>query len=858
MSARTRRYGWSICLVLALCWPVRVVSAQTCGVWSQAATTGPSARLNFATAYDSLRSRVVLFGGTVAGGVVGDTWEWNGTAWTQVSTTGPNPRASSAMAYDSDRHVIVLFGGQPAPGTFSGDTWEWNGSAWTFRSSVGLPSRAEHAMAYDTVRHETVLFGGQNGVRLGDTWGWNGTTWSLRSSGGPSARNGHAMAYDINRGVAVLFGGFDGADQGDTWEWGGTSWALRDTTGPGARDNLGLAYDPALHRTLLFGGFLAATVSRVNDLWEWDGQQWAQLSSGATARANHSADYDSTRNALVVFGGNNNSSQPLSDTWTYRNDSIVTQPIAQNVCYRTPATFNVGVSASSPTYQWQFNTQDLADGPGMSGSHTATLSIAAATLSRAGSYRVVVTTPCTTLVSQAASLDVHACSATVYVKSNGPVNGDGTSWANAIRELGDAVQLAGVTTPRPPVWVARGTYAVDGGTGNRMRTLSLSGTALYGGFVGTESQMVQRNWLANPTVITADLLNNNVPGSIESRSDDTNNLITITGPETVVDGFTLEYGWAVSPNVGGGVVDLQGYGGTFQNCVFTQNDANSGAAIYSAGTVQILGCTFLNNRVGASGGALWLDGYSVIIANSMFNGNFAYADGGAVSLSSPQATVVGCTLFGNWAQTGTGGALSLRDVGSVQLKGSVLWANGDASGTGVNSQLGQPFSGSLRYSIVQGWNGLGGATNSGNDPRFVDATGPYAYSTYGTVGTNLRLRAGSSAIDAGDGATLASFGIATDIDGNVRARDDTGSPDQGSGSVPMADRGCYEFQGTSCYPNCDNSILQPVLNVADFACFLQRYAAGDRWANCDNSTATPVLNVADLTCFLQKYTAGCP
>jgi hypothetical protein len=62
----------------------------------------------------------------------------------------------------------------------------------------------------------------------------------------------------------------------------------------------------------------------------------------------------------------------------------------------------------------------------------------------------------------------------------------------------------------------------------------------------------------------------------------------------------------------------------------------------------------------------------------------------------------------------------------------------------------------------------------------------------------------------------------------------------------------------SCYANCDGSTTTPVLNVADFTCFLQRYAAGESYANCDGSTTTPVLNVADFTCFLQSYAAGCP
>jgi hypothetical protein len=61
-----------------------------------------------------------------------------------------------------------------------------------------------------------------------------------------------------------------------------------------------------------------------------------------------------------------------------------------------------------------------------------------------------------------------------------------------------------------------------------------------------------------------------------------------------------------------------------------------------------------------------------------------------------------------------------------------------------------------------------------------------------------------------------------------------------------------------CYANCDQSTTAPVLNVGDFTCFLQRFAAGESYANCDESTTPPVLNVGDFTCFLQRFAAGCP
>jgi hypothetical protein len=62
----------------------------------------------------------------------------------------------------------------------------------------------------------------------------------------------------------------------------------------------------------------------------------------------------------------------------------------------------------------------------------------------------------------------------------------------------------------------------------------------------------------------------------------------------------------------------------------------------------------------------------------------------------------------------------------------------------------------------------------------------------------------------------------------------------------------------SCYANCDGSTTAPALNVADFSCFLTKFASGHAYANCDGSTIEPVLNVADFSCFLSKFAAGCP
>jgi hypothetical protein len=62
----------------------------------------------------------------------------------------------------------------------------------------------------------------------------------------------------------------------------------------------------------------------------------------------------------------------------------------------------------------------------------------------------------------------------------------------------------------------------------------------------------------------------------------------------------------------------------------------------------------------------------------------------------------------------------------------------------------------------------------------------------------------------------------------------------------------------TCPANCDGSTAPPILNVLDFNCFLNQFAAGAPAANCDCSTAAPVLNVLDFNCFVNRFAAGCP
>src|SRR5262249_6814941 len=60
-----------------------------------------------------------------------------------------------------------------------------------------------------------------------------------------------------------------------------------------------------------------------------------------------------------------------------------------------------------------------------------------------------------------------------------------------------------------------------------------------------------------------------------------------------------------------------------------------------------------------------------------------------------------------------------------------------------------------------------------------------------------------------------------------------------------------------CFPNCDESTAPPILNIADFTCFLNRFAAQDPRATCDLSTTPPQLTISDFSCFLNRFAASC-
>ncbi|MEC7583258.1 MAG: kelch repeat-containing protein [Planctomycetota bacterium] len=171
--------------------------------WTQVATTGstPAPRTHSALVYDIYRRVAVMHGGLDSlAFTLDDTWEWDGANWTEVSASGSGPgfRYRHAMTYNYHAGTTLLFGGQSVfGGSVLGDTWEWDGTAWTVATASASPlPRRDHAMAYDNRTGANVLFGGRETLSsvFSDTWEYSNV----------STLSGSAVPYGAGCGTPVL------------------------------------------------------------------------------------------------------------------------------------------------------------------------------------------------------------------------------------------------------------------------------------------------------------------------------------------------------------------------------------------------------------------------------------------------------------------------------------------------------------------------------------------------------------------------------------------------------------------------------------------------------------------------------
>ena len=287
-----------------------------------------------------------------------------------------------------------------------------------------------------------------------------------------------------------------------------------------------------------------------------------------------------------------------------------------------------------------------------------------------------------------------------YVDQKAGAGGDGETWATAFQYLQDALAIA---SPTDQVWVAAGTYWPDlaeGGTlraGDREATFQVyPGISIYGGFAGGETELEQRDWEANVTILSGDLNEDDGP-DFTNYADNSYNVVSNydTDPTTIMDGFTVRGGNANGPweqwrDVGGGM--FVGLGDpTIANCTFAENRAEyGGGGVYCVvdATPEFTNCTFADNFAGNCGGGMDNDESAPVLIDCTFTGNSSDAMGGAIFNLTCQPELTGCDFVDNWALFG--GAIDNWEA-SPTLRDCTFTDNfGDYVGGGMSNWLSSP------------------------------------------------------------------------------------------------------------------------------------------------------------------------
>ena len=215
--------------------------------------TGPPGREWHQLGWDFDTEQLILFGGTGAGGVLGDTWRWTANGWVEVpapsdDTPWPQARTRHALFWDGTRGSLLLYGGvtsaaaAPTKGDALADLWEWDGAGWLPvttddpEDDGAPPASAEPpVIVWDPVdEHAVATVGDQKWIFANNTW---------RRLLGTSSFSGDALAaYDPGHRTIVRIGDFVDRDSGTAAsEWRGDGWdsySLGDAEGDGDPGNV--------------------------------------------------------------------------------------------------------------------------------------------------------------------------------------------------------------------------------------------------------------------------------------------------------------------------------------------------------------------------------------------------------------------------------------------------------------------------------------------------------------------------------------------------------------------------------------------------------------------------------------------
>jgi len=301
------------------------------GTW-QRLDYAPPGRRAAGYSYDSLRRRLIVFGGYPQ--YLNDVWALDLATgnWQQIVASGaaPSPRYGATAVYDAPNDRLVVFGGFDRTAERN-DVWALSLSgapAWTelLPSGASPEGRSFHVALFDAPRQRMVVVGGWNGADfLNDAWDLSiagSPAWNQLATSGPTppARDLAGAAYDSARERLVLFGGWNGTYLNDTWALtlsGAPTWSeIVAASPPPPRREISIAYDTDDDRIVLFAGNDGTLRS---DAWELPlsgAPAWQELlPSGASPRPRygHASIYDPVADRMVIMGG-------LTD-WAHENDA---------------------------------------------------------------------------------------------------------------------------------------------------------------------------------------------------------------------------------------------------------------------------------------------------------------------------------------------------------------------------------------------------------------------------------------------------------------------------------------------------------------------------------------------------------